>query len=79
MQKNKENVYFTGLWGNIHPCNMTIISFFDPKNPSETKLFSCYLFVTIQTFFGVFRQPRYILGGRTSVSLKIFTNYDLKI
>ena len=51
-------------------------SFFDP---SGTQYFSYYLFITIQTFFGVFRQPKYILGGRTSVSLKTCTNYDRKI
>ena len=58
---------------------MTIFSIFDPKKPSETQHFSYDLFVTIQTFFGVFRQPRYILARRTSVSLKTYTNYDRKI
>ena len=42
----------------------------------ETQPFLYYLFIKIQTFFGVFL---YILGGRTSVSLKIYTTYDKKI
>ena len=51
------------------PMQYDHFSFFDLKKPSEIQHFS-YLFVTIQTFFGVFRQPRSILGGRASVSLK---------
>ena len=53
--------------------NMTcaIWPFFDPKKLSETKHFSHYLFVTIQAFFAVLRQPRYILGGRINVSLNL--------
>ena len=62
---------FTGHWGDIHPCNMTVFSFFDPKKLSEIQHFLYYLFVTIQTFFAVFRQTKYILGGRINVSLNL--------
>lgn len=41
------------------------------KKLFETQHFLHYLFVTIQTFFAVFRQSRYILGGRINVSLNL--------